>query len=61
MKKTDPRRPTRKLLTKETLTILYYWEGYTMEEIGKMFGITKERVRQIMQENGLKRFERAKK
>jgi len=48
-------------LTKETLTILYYWEGYTMEEIGKMFGITKERVRQIMQKNGLKRFERAKK
>jgi len=47
---------SRVLLTKEVLTVLYYWGGYTMQEIADMFGLTREGVRQKMEKFGLKRF-----
>jgi len=43
-------------LTKNIVKYLYYMEGYTLEEIGNMFGITRERVRQLMDKWGLRRF-----
>jgi len=43
----------RKMLAK-----LYYEEGKTLQEIGDMFGVTRERVRQVMEKYHLPRYAR---
>jgi len=41
--------------TKEALERAYWQEGLTMEQIGRILGVTKERVRQIMEKLGIPR------
>lgn len=41
-------------ITEKDLRQLYWNEGYTMEEIGDIYDITKERVHQIMDNYGIK-------
>jgi len=59
MEKRDLYKPTETLLTKQILTILYYEKGYTLREIGKIFGLSYEGIRWRMEKYGLKRLARA--
>jgi len=45
-------------LTKEIVKYMYYMQGLTLEEIGRSFRVTKERIRQLMEEWNLPRFSR---
>jgi hypothetical protein len=41
--------------SKEELTKLYVTDGMTLEEIGELKGVSRERVRQVMEGFGIKR------
>ena len=45
-------------LTKDMVKYMYYMQDWTLEEIGRSFGITKQRVSQLMDEWNLPRFTR---
>ena len=51
------RSPSNKRLewNKERLTELYWEDGKTLDDIGKIYGVTRERVRQIMSKFGIPR------
>lgn len=42
-------------MNKDNLIELYYGEAKTLEEIGNLYGVTRERIRQIMEKFGLPR------
>lgn len=43
-------------MNKKQLEQLYYKEGKTLQQIGNIYGVTRERVRQIMERFGLPRY-----
>ena len=45
-------------VTDEELARLYHSDQQTLQQIGDMFGISRERVRQVMEKRGIKRVNR---
>lgn len=45
--------PARKLSEREERMVALRWQGYTLQAIGDLYGITRERVRQLLRRAGV--------